>query len=391
MPQSPAPKRLASVVACVTPRLEAYLADLRVLTAIDSGSYDAGGVNQVNDWLEARLGALGFGVQRHANAALGDHLVARRQGDGTARILLLGHADTVYPPGTAAGRPLNIDSDRVRGPGVCDMKGGLLTGIYALEALHVLGENAFGEVVFLTVADEEIDERTSIPLIRALGAEADVAFTLEAARADGSIVTARKTLRWATVEAFGRAAHAGVEPQMGSNAIVALARLVEKLDALNELVPGATVNVGIIAGGTVTNVVPEHARLRLDLRTWTHTDMQTLLDALAQTVDAQDVPGVRFVFSEDRFSAMPGLERTPAVAELEALAIAIGSDLGFALRGAATGGVSDANLVAAAGTPVLDGLGPVGGLDHSPDEYIEYGSIVPRTALLAGLIMAAGS
>lgn len=378
---------LAALTRALTTRLPAYLDDLRLLAAVDSGSYDAAGVNAVNDWFAARLLALGFQVTHHAGGAWGDHLLATRTSAVPCRVLLVGHADTVYPAGTAAARPVRQEGGKLIGPGTCDMKAGLLSGLYALEALHGLGLEV-GTVHFLSVADEEIDARTSIPLIQATARASDVAFTLEAARANGDIVTARKTMRWCTVDAFGRAAHAGVEPEKGRNAIVGLATLLPALDRLNGLRPGVTVNVGTIAGGTVANVVPDHATARIDLRAWTAADMAALLDACQATVANHTAPGITFRFTDDEYSVMPALERTAGVDALARLTGAIGHGLGFEVNGAATGGASDASFVAATGTPVLDGLGPIGGLDHSPDEYIELDSIVPRAALLAGLVLA---
>ena len=384
----PAPATLAALAAELETRLPAYLDDLRLLAAIDSGSYDATGVNAIHDWLAARLAELGFTVTRHAGDTLGCHLLAGRVGASPRRILLLGHADTVYPAGTASVRPMRQEGAKLLGPGTCDMKAGLLTGLYALAALDALDLGPLGAIHFLSVGDEEIDARSSIPLIRETARNSDIAFTLEAARANGDIVTARKTMRWCTVEATGRSAHAGVEPEQGRNAIVGLASLLVELDKLNGLRPGVTVNVGTVTGGTVANVVPDRATARLDLRAWTAADMAALLDACRATVDGHHVADIRFRFTDDEYSVMPALERTPAVAQLEATAQAIAAALGFGVNGAATGGASDASWVAAEGTPVLDGLGPVGGLDHSPDEYIELASIVPRTALLAGLLLA---
>jgi glutamate carboxypeptidase len=181
--------------------LPRYLDDLRALVSIDSGSDDKAGVDTVVEWLLGRLSSLGFTSERHAQPLLGDNVRATLRGEGTKRILLLGHSDTVFPKGTAVQRPMQIDGLKILGPGVCDMKGGLLTGLYAVEALQNAGFTDFGEIIFLCVSDEEIGERGSVPLIRETARRADAAFTLEAARANGDIVTARKTVRWCTIEA----------------------------------------------------------------------------------------------------------------------------------------------------------------------------------------------
>ena len=365
---------------------ERYLTDLRTLTALEAGTLNKPGVDAVQDWLQARLGLLSFDCTRERQAVLGDNLLAIRKGEGTQRVMLLGHADTVFPVGTAAARPMSIHGNKIMGPGTCDMKAGLLTGIYALEALDHAGFNGYGAINFLCVCDEEIHDRCSIPLIRRTARTSDVAFTLEAARANGDIVTARKTAVWCTVEVQGKAAHAGVEPEKGRSAILALLRHLAEIDKLNGFRPGVTVNIGRVEGGTQPNVVAEHAIAQIDLRAWRNEDIPPLLDAIRLQLQQPVLAGTTAALHVTLDTAMPAMERTPAVERLEALAQAAAQEIGFTVKGASTGGASDASFVAAEGIPVLDGLGPIGGLDHSPDEYIELDSITPRTALLAKLI-----
>jgi glutamate carboxypeptidase len=379
---------IAPIVSYLTEALSHYLADLRTLTALDSGTLHKPGVDAVQDWLQGQLAAMGFAVHRLPQPRLGDNLLAVRRGRGEGRILLLGHADTVFPVGTAAARPMSVAGDRLLGPGVCDMKGGLLAGLYALRALDAAGFDDYGEIKFLCVCDEEIHDRCSLSLIRETARTVDVAFTLEAARANGDVVTARKTAVWCTVFVQGKAAHAGVEPEKGRSAILALMRHLLAIDELNGLRPGITVNVGRIAGGTQPNVVAEAARAEVDLRAWRNEDIPVLLDAMRAELARDVLPGTHAWLEAKLEAAMPAMERTPAVVRLEELTQRLARELGFTVKGASTGGASDASFVAAEGTPVLDGLGPIGGLDHSPDEYIELGSIVPRTALLANLIRA---
>src|SRR3989304_490182 len=220
------------IVLFLEERLANYLDDLRLLAGIDSGSTDKEGVNAINDWLEGRLGTLGLTVERFAQEQAGDDLLATLDGSGRGRILLLGHSDTVFAQGTAASRPMTIQGDRVLGPGTCDMKAGLLAGIYALAALRELRFDDFARITYLCVSDEEIEQRHSYELIRRMARESDAGLTLEAARANGDIVTARKGGRWFLVEAFGRAAHAGVEPEKGRSAIVALAHHILALSEM---------------------------------------------------------------------------------------------------------------------------------------------------------------
>jgi glutamate carboxypeptidase len=384
----PGGKRMADpLLSTLESRLDDYLDDLRTLVGIDSGTRDKAGVERVNEWLERRLTKLGFSVERYAQTETGDNLLATLDGRGSGHILLLGHSDTVFPRGTAAERPLRIAGDKILGPGACDMKAGLLAGCYAVAALSELGFQGFGRIAFLCVSDEEIGERYSLDLIRAAARQADAVLTLEAARENGDIVIARKGVRVYAIEAFGRAAHAGVEPEKGRNAILALAHHSIALDQLNGYRPDVTVNLGVIEGGSEPNVVPDYARLLVDLRAFTTDDLQAVTDAVARVIEQEKIPGVQVRMTPVGRGHEP-MPYTSEVAVLETLAGQAARELGFDVRGARTGGASDASLAAAEGKPVLDGLGPIGGLDHSPDEYILLSSIVPRTALLARLIVA---
>jgi glutamate carboxypeptidase len=367
-------------------RLDDYLADLAALVSIDSYSYDRDDVNRIVSWLEARLQALRFTVHRYSQPESGDNLLADRYGSGSGRILLLGHSDTIFPCGTAAQRPMTFDGDKILGPGTCDMEGGLLTGLYAVEALDASGFEGCERLSFLIVSDEEIDVRSSIPLIQAVSREFDAVLTLEAARENGDIVTARKGVRSFTAEALGRAAHSGVEPEKGRNAILAIARQVDALERFNDPERGITVNVGVIEGGRLRNVVPDYAAIRFEIRAFQQSDLDDVTGRILELFQRETVPGVTFKVSYVQTS--PPMPRTDATASLEAMAVSIAAELGFSVSGASTGGAGDVAFAAAEGVPVLDGMGPVGGLDHGPDEYILKSSIVPRTALLARLIAA---
>lgn len=373
-----------SIRAGIQSQLQAYLADLRCLVAIDSGTYDKAGGNRVNAWLEERLVRAGFAIQRFPQKDTADHLLARLRGAGKAKILLLGHSDTVYPRGTAARRPLRLVGDRLMGPGACDMKAGLLSGIYAIETLQRLDFADFDTLDFLCVADEEVDERNSILLIRESLQGCDAVLTLEAARENGDIVTARKGNAVIRARARGRSAHAGVEPEKGRNAISGLMRRLLQVEALAKPEAGVTINIGTIAGGTMPNVVPERAEASIDIRAFEQRELDDLtaqIRAIFAQADDDDI-----AFTLRHRLASPPMPRSDDVARLERLAAQAANSLGFALRGVSTGGASDSAFAAQAGVPVLDGLGPIGGLDHGPDEYILKSSIVLRTALLAELI-----
>lgn len=373
------------ILAFLESQADQFLTDLSTLVSMDSYSFDRDEVNRVVDWLHNRLNAMGFGVERYPQSQAGDDLLAVREGRGAGRIMLLGHSDTVFPRGTAAQRPMRLDGDKILGPGTCDMKSGLLAGLYAIKALESIGFDEFGKIAVLCVSDEEIDDRHSIPLIRRTSRSVDAVLTLEAARANGDIVTARKGVRSFTVQAHGRAAHSGVEPEKGRNAILALAHQIIALNDLNDAEHGITVNVGVIEGGRLRNIVPDYARIHFEMRAFSRAELDRVTDSILHLFEREPIADVRF---EVRFEeSSPPMPRTPSIVLLEALAQEIATQLGFAVKGAQTGGAADAAFAAAEGIPALDGLGPIGGLDHGPDEYILKSSIVPRTALLARLIM----
>jgi glutamate carboxypeptidase len=225
-------------------------------------------------------------------------------------------------------------------------------------------------------------------VIRELALASDVCFVLECARANGDIVSARKGTVDLRLTVHGRAAHAGVEPEKGRNAILAAAHQVIALQGLNGRWPGVTVNVGVVQGGTRPNVVAEETVLEVDLRATTAQSLAEAEAAVRTIAATTAVPDTKVTVEETaRHQPMERLERSVRLIEH---AQAIAGRLGFELADAATGGASDANTTAGLGIPSLDGLGPIGGNDHSPSEYLEVDSIVPRTTLLAGLLLAVG-
>ena len=378
---------LRSLIAA---RYDAFVEDLRTMVNIDCGSFTRAGVNAVADLCEARFRAGGWSVERtpHVPAAgepgLGDLLIGRLRGAGGPRVLLVGHMDTVFDEGTVAERPFRIDGDIASGPGVSDMKGGLLAGFAAVEALQEAGFDGFERITYVCNPDEEIGSVFSGPVIRSLAPEHDAAFVLEGARANGDIVSARKGITDLVIEVEGRAAHAGVEPDKGRSAILEAAHLAIGIQALHGRWPGVTVNVGVIHGGTRTNVVPARCELHVDLR----SPEASTLDAAAAEIERicaeHSVPDVRTTVRANGWHRP--MEKGEGGARLVELAVGVAADLGFEVRDAATGGASDANTTSAAGTPTLDGLGPVGGDDHAPGEWLDLTSVVPRVALLAGIV-----
>lgn len=363
--------------------------DLAELVAIDSGSSSPDGVDAAGEWCALRLAALGFDVERIptpevAGARFGGVVVGRLRGRGTRRILLFAHLDTVFPDGTAAARPYREDRGRALGPGVCDDKGGVLAGLYAAQLLQESGFADFGELVIAFTPDEELGAPASGAILARIAAGMDAALCLECARENGDLVTSRKGVADVRIHVRGRAAHAGVEPHRGRNAAVEAAHLVLDAQALNGVRPGLTVNIGAVTAGERANVVPAEAELFGEVRASSLTDLEWALTFLEDRAHRPTVEGVSI--GVERMDVCPPLE-VADTADLFDIAVAVGADLGIAVTGAATGGVSDANFVAAAGVPVLDGLGPIGGDDHAESEWLELASIPDRLALLAGLVI----
>jgi glutamate carboxypeptidase len=376
----------------VDARLPRFLAELETMVNVDCGSYTPDGVNRIADLVTDALRAAGAEIERIPHRTddgappLGDLVIGRLAGEGP-RILLIGHMDTVFDPGTAAERPFRVDGDRALGPGVTDMKAGLLAGLHAIAALHEAGVRP--AITFVANPDEEIGSPFSTPHIRRLAPEHDAVLVLECARANGDIVSARKGIADYHLTLVGRAAHAGVEPEKGRSAILEAAHQVVALHALNGRWPTVTVNAGVIHGGTRPNVVAERCELQVDLRAATAEAFDSAAAEVARLAAEPTVADVRIDLR--RIASHPPMEKTEASGRLVAHAVAIAGELGFALRAAATGGASDANTTAALGIPTIDGLGPVGGDDHSVDEWLDLTSVAPRITLLAALIARIGS
>ena len=372
-------------------QLPQFLADLQALVNVDCGTTNKAGVDAVGRLFRDLLRTTGCELIEFPLPGYGDCLLATLRGNGTARVLLSGHLDTVYPEGTVAARPMRIERNRILGPGANDMKAGLLAGLYAVRALQQAEFADFERIDFFVNSDEEVGSPVSPRLYRDVAAAADAALVLECGRTNGDIVSARKGCSTYRFTVSGRQAHAGVEPERGANAIVELARCIQELTALNGLDEGSTVNVGVIGGGTASNVVPDLAWADVDTRFVTAPAGKALDRAVRQVAAQPSIAGAKIEISVAPEAERGPMEKTAATALLVELAHGVAAELGFTFGDIRTGGASDGNYIAGLGVPTLDGVGPVGGYDHSPDEYVELDSIVPRTAFLAGLIAAIAS
>ncbi len=331
----------------------------------------------------------GANVRVVRQAEYGNHLRAEIWfGERRPRkqILIVGHLDTVYPMGTHALTPFRVSDGRAWGPGTFDMKGGLVIALFAVDALRAAGVIPAKRLVFFWNSDEETGSKTSRRDIEREALRSETALVLEpAAGSEGRLKTARKGAGSAEIVVTGRSGHAGIAPHLpgaGINAVHELALQIVELMKMNDRRRGITVQATVAAGGTVSNVIPEHARAKIDIRHAHTADVPRINRALRALRPI--VPGARIEVSGG--VNRPPMERTPAVEKLFARAKAIMGEMGLPLDEAWVGGVSDGNFTAALGVPTLDGLGVVGDGAHSPREYLLLRSLPERAALLAGLL-----
>jgi glutamate carboxypeptidase len=354
-----------------------WVDQLSAWTAIESCSDDPEGLARMRESLRQRFDQSGAVIEPVGAT----HLLARWPGVGRP-ILMLGHFDTVYARGTLATQPIAQHDGKLYGPGVVDMKGGLLIGCLAIEALQALGRRPARPVLFLCTSDEEIGSPDSRPYIESFAREAAVALVLEGAGNGGSLKTARKGVGLYELLITGRAAHAGVAPEQGRSALLELAHQIIWLHELNDPQEGTTVNVCTARGGSAANVIPAEARAEVNVRVRTFAEAERIARELTSREAVTKEVRISFTGGINR----PPMERSEAIGRLFAHAQQLARELGFDLDETETGGGSDGNFTAALGVPTLDGLGPVGGGAHARHEHVNLDSFAPRTALLARLL-----
>ena len=364
----------------VSSELELLLADLESWVNIDT----PGGAVESLDRLAAVLANTLQGYGLHAelvpmpDRAL--YLHAALEGEGTARVALLCHHDTVFPAGTVAKWPFTRGVSRCYGPGVADMKGGIAVAAHAARLL-AQGSRPFARLELVSASDEETRPSAPMTLERLEGF--DAVLCLECGRVDGSIVSARKGGRWFRLHARGRPAHAGVDPDSGRNAVLPLCHEAIRMAELHQARDGLTFVVTELRTPEGVNTVPGEAFLTGDIRGPTSVDLDWAVDEVRALGSH---PGIELRWED--LGGPPPLERTPPIAMLAEAAIELGRELGHAFGEASTGGVSDGSWTAWSGIPTLDGLGPVGGEDHTPDEYVETETFASRAGVVAGLVAA---
>jgi glutamate carboxypeptidase len=357
------------------------LETIEALVAIESPTDDKAAVDRCGAELARRLVDVGGRVQSIATGTAGDHIRAEF-GTGARQLLLLGHFDTVWPIGQLARMPLRRTGDELSGPGVLDMKAGIGLGMLATRAVLDLDAPAAMRIVMLWTTDEETGSQTSRALLETEARQSEAVLVLEPALPGGVLKTSRKGCGEYELLVRGQPAHAGVDPTKGISAIRELARQILALETLQDLTRGVSVNVGVVAGGTRPNVVAPEARAIIDVRAPAKADADHV-DAAIRALTPQ-IPGA--VLEVHGGFNRPPMERTAGVARLFAVAQAVGADLGQAIAEGSTGGGSDGNFCAALGVPTLDGLGAVGDGAHALHEHIDVPALVPRAALLAGVL-----
>lgn len=357
--------------------LDEVLTDIETLVCLDSPTFDVPLLDAAAEATAGIARRLGLNAELLPGNGSGAYLQSTLEGDGEGDVVLICHHDTVFPVGTVAEWGFRVDGDLMYGPGVVDMKGGIVAGLHTMAALKPFS-SGFRSIRLLSVPDEEA--RDGQPLYLP-SPSTELALVLECGRENGDIVTARKAGAWLRLDVTGRAAHAGVDPDAGLNAVVKAAQEALRIAELHGTKPGLSVTVTKLDGGVGTNTVPPSAVLTVDVRALLEQDMDEVVAELTNPAPSE------FGLAWRTLGRTPAMERTPAVAQLAGLAIGVGHHLQHAVGEQATGGSSDGCWAAATGRPVLDGLGPVGGRDHTPAEYGVVSSIAPRAGLLAALIV----
>ncbi len=362
-----------------------WLDALAGLVEHESPSRDKPSLDALARKLADRFEAIGGEVEVIANPAGGDHLKARFFGEIPNRkpALVLGHHDTVWPIGTLATMPFRVENGKAFGPGVFDMKASLIEAEFAIDGLRTPAHRLPRPIEILITSDEEIGSPTSRRLIEDSARGAEFVLVLEPPLPDGSLKTGRKGVGHFTVEIEGKAAHAGVEPRKGVSAVQELALQILYFHSLTDYEAGTSVNVGVVEGGTTSNVIAARATARVDVRATTLEQARLIEDAIRQAKPTRS--GIKL--SIDGGFNRPPMERTERVADLFERARIVGRSLGLELGEGSTGGGSDGNFTAALGVPTLDGLGIQGSGAHAVHEQIELESLPERTALLAALLM----
>jgi glutamate carboxypeptidase len=387
-------RNIANILRCLKDWEQDIVGDIRQIVELESPSGDKESLDRVGEWIHERFQTLGAQVEmlKNPDPSGSDHVLVKWQphlefGDDRAfdaqkRILLLGHFDTVHPKGSY--QPVvRQDGDTLYGPGIFDMKSGIIMALYALRLIQQLNLPVTAEIWGLFTTDEEVGSATSRQYIQQIAQLCDAVLVLEPSAGDGMVKTSRKGVGDYEIIAYGTAAHAGLDHEKGINAIVELAHHIIKVQNLTDYSRGTTVSVGIVSGGSRSNVVPDEARAIVDVRVSTLDEAQRIDEAFRKIRPVLPGASVEVQGGINR----PPMERTAGVAKLYQFACHVAHAMGTELREIAVGGGSDGNFTAGLGIPTLDGLGAVGDGAHTLQEHIRISATVERIGLLVGLLL----
>ena len=386
-----------TLVACAAPNQELYdktktaqaevLKNLETVVNIESPTGYEKGLTEMGDFMVQQLQELGATVETvpATGTAVGFNIIATFQGTGTGNTLMLAHMDTVHKVGSVAERPFRIENGKAYGPGVSDDKGGLILGLQALKLIKEMNYTNFGKITYLINCDEEKGSFGSRDLIMEKAKDSNYAIGLEPGIPGDEIMSWRKGIGYYFVEVKGQSAHAGIEPEKGRNAVMELAHQVLQLSKLGDEKKMTSINFTIFQAGGVSNIIPDYAKAQADVRVLYPDEYSRLEKAMNEVAKNKLIPG-----TEVKITAKQGRPPFPKSPQSEAFAAkfaTIYNELGLKLNIVGSGGGSDANYAASVGATSVDGLGIIGGGDHTPQEYIDIESIPPRLYMLTKMLM----
>lgn len=365
--------------------LRNYIDELRLLVNTDSGTSTIAGVTKVAEMMFEKYRDMGWHTEIvDLGSKVGPGVIAANKPESKQfDVLLVGHLDTVFPEGTAAARPFSVDGDVARGPGIADMKAGLLSIVYVLRTLEKSTLDRLAICVVMN-PDEEIGSPYSQEWIGDCAIRSKCVLDFEPARPDGSLVKARKGVCGYQIDFTGVPAHAGNDPQKGRSAVMEMAHWIQALAKFNDYPAGTTINVGIVTGGAARNVVPDHACAKVDIRFWKTSELEKIEQALSYMQKRPFTPDIKV--SMKRQSFRPAMEVSAKSEELMRLVENAGRAMDLPVIWGAVGGGSDACNTANLGVPSLDGFGPIGGNFHGDDEFLRLDSVMPRIQLVKNVL-----
>ena len=373
------------IVEYVDSRHNEMLGFLEKLVNIDSGSYCIDGVRLVAQEVKKRLEKLDFKVELLSRGIWGPHLLGIREGKGDKKVLFIGHMDTVFDEGTALKRPFKIEGDKAYGPGVCDMKCGIVSLVYALESLIKNGFEDFGRLTVLLNSDEERGSLTSEKEIIRQALMADVVLVVEPSTPGGYVVIKRPGGGIFNLEIKGRASHAGAAPKDGIHAISELANKIQALHAITDYDIGSTVSVGVVKGGVRSNIIPDYAFAEIDLRVATQAEGIRVMKQMEDICTSSTVPGAVCSFTKVMYR--PPMEKTQGNIAAYSTLKRAGEKLSLDIVERYSGGGTDGNYTSAVGIPTIDSMGPEGEGEHTEQEYILIPSLYSRAKLISSFLI----